>query len=82
MGFSGKVLGDLVLFLVFIQAFILLCVEEQVLLSTRLLGAIEDESEKLQYSLVQTNAMLEQYKSAYQVLECAEQAALTEPNFV
>lgn len=79
MRFSGKVLGDLVLFLVFIQAFILLCFEEQVLLSTRLLGAIEDESERLQYNFVQSNAMLEQYKSAYQVLECAEHAGLNEP---
>lgn len=79
MRFSGKTLGDLALFLVFIQAFILLCFEERALFSIRLLGAIEDESERLQYSIVQTNALLEQHKSARQVLECAEHSEITQP---
>jgi hypothetical protein len=78
MRVSAKFISDLVLLLLFIQAFVLLCLEEQILYSTRLLGAFDDDNERLEYTLVQQKALLEGDRSAHRILDCAISLGLTD----
>lgn len=79
MQFSGKLVGDFFLFFVVVQAFFLLYCQEQILSSTRLLGALEDESLQLEYQITLKKMALDEQQSAYQVLECAQDLGLTSP---
>lgn len=79
MRFSIKILGDIVLFIVFLQAFVLLCCEEQILQSTRILGALEDENERLNGLIIQQKCALESQKNFHQVLQCAHASGINQP---
>lgn len=79
MRFSLKVLGDLILFAVFIQAFFVLCFQEQILQATRALGALEDDNERLHGLIVQQRCALDQQKNFSDVLECALFREVSEP---